>query len=556
MRENMRRSHRFGLILLVALILFFEPSATLHHFDLASAAVPASPPSRGNADFITAAQLRDYLSFIAADELEGRDTPSRGLNIAAKFIATHLSRWGLKPVGDDGTFFQRLELRHTTIDPALTSAEINDERFSFGEDFLAQPNAGTASGTMVYVGQCWMVKAKNLMPADSVDLKDKLLVTHSGLPKGVSYYDLTGKKGDAWDSPTGYAQKRGAKGVIMIPSFQNLATWEQNRQKAVAQGEISVEQFQITEGSPLPVITASPRMLAALFQGEQQNATTIFNRGAAGEPLEPFDLSANKKVSFTVAVKSEPATTQNVVAVLEGGDRALKNEYVAIGAHYDHVGVGKAVAGDSIYNGADDDGSGTVAVLAMAEAFASGQRPKRSILLVWHTGEEQGLWGSKYITAHPVIPLNQIIAQLNIDMIGRSQQESNSHADNEELSGPNEIYVIGSTMMSTELGVLSEKVNKSYLNLDFNYKYDDLKDPNQFFYRSDHFNYAQKGVPIIFYFDGLHQDYHQPSDSVEKIDFQKMEKVTRTIYATAWELANLAKRPAVDKALPSQLTAH
>jgi Zn-dependent M28 family amino/carboxypeptidase len=293
-----------------------------------------------------------------------------------------------------------------------------------------------------------------------------------------------------------------------------------------------------------------------LFQGEQQNATTIFNRGAAGEPLEPFDLSANKKVSFTVAVKSEPATTQNVVAVLEGGDRALKNEYVAIGAHYDHVGVGKAVAGDSIYNGADDDGSGTVAVLAMAEAFASGQRPKRSILLVWHTGEEQGLWGSKYITAHPVIPLNQIIAQLNIDMIGRSQQESNSHADNEELSGPNEIYVIGSTMMSTELGVLSEKVNKSYLNLDFNYKYDDLKDPNQFFYRSDHFNYAQKGVPIIFYFDGLHQDYHQPSDSVEKIDFQKMEKVTRTIYATAWELANLAKRPAVDKALPSQLTAH
>jgi Zn-dependent M28 family amino/carboxypeptidase len=233
----------------------------------------------------------------------------------------------------------------------------------------------------------------------------------------------------------------------------------------------------------------------------------------------------------------------------------LKNEYVAIGAHYDHVGIGRAVAGDSIYNGADDDGSGTVAVLAIAEAFARGPRPKRSILFVWHAGEEHGLWGSRYITEYPVVPLDRIIAQLNIDMIGRSKNEGDTNPARRELSGPHEIYMIGSKLMSTELGALSETVNKSYLNLTFNYKYDDPGDPNRFFFRSDHYNYAQKGIPIIFYFDGLHEDYHRPSDSFEKIDYQKLERVTRTIYATAWELANRAKRPAVNKPLPAALTA-
>src|SRR5262249_52964470 len=155
-----------------------------------------------------------------------------------------------------------------------------------------------------------------------------------------------------------------------------------------------------------------------------------------------------------------------------GSDPALKNEYVAIGAHYDHVGVGRPVNGDAIYNGADDDGSGTVSVLAMAEAFVRGPRPKRSILFVWHAGAEKGVWGSRYINEFPVVPLNQIITQLNIDMIGRSKKAGDTNPANRELTGPNEIYVIGSKMMSTDLGALSEAVNKSYLNLDFNYKYD------------------------------------------------------------------------------------
>lgn len=298
-------------------------------------------------------------------------------------------------------------------------------------------------------------------------------------------------------------------------------------------------------------------MIKAIFEGEKLDVAKVLQDPTAVG--ESFALSPSKQMSFTVTVAPDTIYTQNVVGVLEGTDPVLKNEYVAMGAHYDHVGNSistncRPIDGDTICNGADDDGSGTTAILAMAEAFSHGARPKRSLLFVWHCGEEKSLWGSAYINEFPIIPLNQIITQLNIDMIGRSKKEGDTNPRNKELSGPNEIYVIGSKMMSTELGELSERINNSYLKLNFNYKYDDPRDPNRFFFRSDHFNYAQKGIPIIFYFDGEHEDYHRPTDSPDKIDYQKMEKVTRTVYVTAWELANnIAKRPTVDKQLPTEL---
>ena len=191
----------------------------------------------------------------------------------------------------------------------------------------------------------------------------------------------------------------------------------------------------------------------------------------------------------------------------------------------------------------------------MAEAVSHAKpRPKRSVLFVWHCGEEKGLWGSRYFTDYPTVPLDKIVTQLNIDMIGRSKQAGDTNARNTSLSGPDSVYVIGSKMMSTELGELSESVNKSFLNLQFDYKYDDPNDTNRFFFRSDHYNYARKGVPIIFYFDGVHEDYHRPGDEPQKIDYVKMEKVTRTVYMTMWEIANRPQRPKVDKKLPAQLT--
>jgi Zn-dependent M28 family amino/carboxypeptidase len=190
----------------------------------------------------------------------------------------------------------------------------------------------------------------------------------------------------------------------------------------------------------------------------------------------------------------------------------------------------------------------------MAEAFSKGPRPKRSILFVWHTGEEKGLWGSEYFTRYPTVPLKQVVAQLNIDMIGRSRQPGDAKPANRMLTGPDEIYVIGSRMMSTELGELTEAVNRAYLNLDFNFHYDKPGDPERLFTRSDHYNYARKGVPIVFFFDGVHEDYHKPSDSPDKIDYEKMTKVTRTVFLLASELANAPRRPAVDKPLHAATT--
>jgi hypothetical protein len=513
--------------------------------DVSAAALP-----RGGADNITVAQLKDYLTIIASDEMEGRGTPSRGLDAAAKYIATNLTRWGLKPAGDDGTYFQRITLKQTKIDPEKTRVEINGQSFRCGDDFLAQMIPATVSGPLVYVSHGLIIKSKNINAYQGIDVKDKIVVVSGGLPKGITNNDLVGIQGEDWDSAITYAQRNGAKGVIIVPSFQTLAFWDLNKKYGLEIGRTVVEKFEKPGGAPIPVITASVKMMLPLFFAEKNSPANIFNKAAAGEYVESFEFNSSKKVSFTVAIKTEQVLTQNVVAVLEGSDPILKNEYVALGAHYDHEGIGTPVNGDSIFNGADDDGSGTVAIMAMAEVMARNAHPKRSVLFVWHCGEEKGLWGSRYFVQNPTVPLDKIVAQFNIDMIGRSKKEEDTNPANQDLSGPNEIYVIGSKLMSAELGEISESVNRSYLNIAFNYRYDDPNDPNKYFYRSDHYSYAQKGIPIIFYFNGSHEDYHKRTDSVDKIDFQKMEKVSRTIYATVWEVSNLSTRPRVDKKVP------
>ncbi len=523
-------------------------------------AAAAAPAAHGNADFITEAQLKNYLYFIASDEMAGRNTPSKELDLTAKFLAMNLSRWGLRPAGDDGTFFQHITLKRSAVDPAQTRAELSGQPFSFGEDFYASPLAGTASGKLVFAGHGWVIKAKNINAYQTADgelnVKDKIVVVYSGaIPQGVNRGELARMPASDRINPMEYALSHGARGMITIPFPTQLKSWQQ-RIQAVSQ--FSRWMVDNPAQQALPAITASEKMVRALFAGEKMDGDAILQKAAKGEFNDAFELSAAKQASFTVALKSETTKTQNVVAILEGSDATLKNEYVAIGAHYDHVGNSpqtgcSPVNGDTICNGADDDGSGTTAVLALAEAFSHGPRPKRSLLFVWHCGEEKGLWGSEYFTDHPTVPLNQIIAQLNIDMIGRSRKPGDDTAANSGLTGPHEIYVIGSKMMSTELGHLSEAVNNNFLKLAFNYKYDDPNDPQRLFYRSDHYNYARKGIPIIFYFDGIHEDYHRPGDEPQKIDYEKMMKVTRTVYATAWALGNAAQRPAVDKQLPAAL---
>ena len=508
---------------------------------------------------INVEQMRAYLSFIASDEMEGRDTPSRGLDTTAKFLALNLSRWGFKPAGDEGTFFQKMALRRDAIDGAKTSAEIDGQKFSFGEDFVPNTVQATLQGPLVFAGNGWVIKSKNLNPYEGVDVKGKIIVVMGqpfpGFPRGVTRADLAGRQGTDWSSPTNYAQQHGAKGVLVIADPQTLQNWEQLRARAAQGGRLTVEKFTTQQSAPtVSNVLMSMNMANALLKGEKLDAAALASKLSAGEALPTFELSSGKNVKINITVKNERPMTQNVVAVWEGSDPNLKNEYVAVGAHYDHVGICAPGSADQICNGADDDGSGTTAMLAMAEALARAkQRPKRSVLFVWHAGEEKGLWGSRYFAENPTVPLDKIVTQLNMDMIGRSKKDGDTNSRNQSLSGPNTVYVIGSKMMSTELGELSERVNASYLNMQLDYRYDDPADPNRFFFRSDHINYARKGIPIIFYFDGVHEDYHRPGDEPQKIDYEKLQRITRTVYVTLWEIAIRPARPKVDKQLPANV---
>ena len=507
---------------------------------------------------ITANQIRDYLTFIASDEMEGRDTPSRGLDLAAKFLATHLARWGFKPAGDEGSFFQRIDLRRDRADGGQTKVEYFGRTLTAGTDFLPAGGSGNVSGGLVFAGNGWLVKSKDIDAYKGIDPTGKIAVifgSPNSLPRGIARAEL-GKQGEQYMNPSDYARSKGVVGLVYVADFQYLANWQRNRRLVMERGSTVVAKFSPQGSSPLPAIVVSPEIANSIFAGERQTATGIFNASYGTAQPTPFVMNEQKKITMNVTSNTEIVPTQNVIAVWEGSDPVLKSEYVALGAHYDHVGSGcPPVGNDTICNGADDDGSGTTALLGMAEALAKAPaRPKRSILFVWHAGEEKGLWGSRYFTEFPTVPLNQIVAQVNLDMIGRSKKEGDTNPRNRELTGPDSIYLIGSTMMSTELGELVNTVNKSYLNLNYDTKYDDPADPNRFFFRSDHYNYARKGIPIIFYFDGVHEDYHRPGDTADKIDYQKMEKVTRTIYMTTWEIANRPTRLKVDKPLPAQLS--
>ena len=454
------------------------------------------------ANVISADTLKDYLSFIAADALQGRDTPSPGLDAAANFIAFNLKQWGAKPGGDNGTFFQNIPLEQQGYDRNNCTVSAGDIKLSMERDFIMFGGGSTRiSGSMISVTKKlpqYDVRGKIVL------VSSNLISEQEALLKGGALAVIIGSEysGDAW---------RG---------FMN-----------------GVRQFA---GGFRPVVPSLPSSGPAV-----PPSLTM-----SGDGFKKLLSTTDEKVQIVIVATKETAMTRNVVAIAEGSDPKLKSEFVAMGAHYDHIGMDPTLKGDQIYNGADDDGSGTVSILNISKAFlTSSARPKRSILFVWHCGEEKGLWGSDYFNNHLTVPKGSIVAQLNIDMVGRSRKAGDTNPLNKSLTGPNAIYVIGTTMMSTRLGEIVHGVNGKYLNLDYDKRYDDPKDPNQFFYRSDHYNYARNGIPICFWFDGEHEDYHRVGDEVSKIDFIKMEKVARTVYLTGVTVANEPTRPAVDKKL-------
>jgi hypothetical protein len=540
-------------------ILLFS-AFVLNSTALAQVKVSLTPAERKIAEGVTADQMRSYLYFVASDEMEGRDTPSRGLDTTAKFMGMNLQRWGFKPAGDDGTFYQKIELVRYRVNPSATAAAINGQTLTWGTDYLANPTAGSVSNSqMVFAGDGWLVKARNREPLAGLDVKGKVVVIYSqGGPRGMTFQQLqaSGKQGVDWMDPVSYAKQAGAIGLINLATPATVNTWDRIRRQREVGGGYSIPKLRETQPVTLPVVSLSQKSSEALMAGEQMDMAAVAKGFSGSDPIASFALSSAKTTTFSVTAEEDHAKTQNVVGLWEGSDPTLKNEMVAIGAHYDHVGMRPDANGpDKIWNGADDDGSGTVAVLSIAEALAKApNRPKRSVLFVWHCGEEKGLWGSEYFNKFPTVDIKHVIAQLNIDMIGRSKAPGDTNARNKDLTDANSIYVIGKDMMSSTLGSIVDGVNSSYLKLGYDTRYDDPKDTNRFFFRSDHFNYALNGIPIAFWFDGVHEDYHGAGDEPQKIDYDKMEKVACTIMLTLLELTDLKDRPKIDKQLPPELS--
>jgi len=615
----------------------------------------------GNSDVITQDELMVYDYFLASDQLEGRNTPSRGYDTAALYVASHLKEWGLKPGGSTtGTngplqpYMIPIELVTSQLDAAgmklsmtmpaptargggrggagggggggrggaVAAAPTGPRSYEYTKGWTigagggggfgggggrggggAEP-ADIAGAPMVFVGNGYVINKTNTNPYQGINVRGKVMVV-AGTPielvqaqqaaaaaaaaargaaggaaagggrggaRGPAANPL-GVEGTDFMTPLGYAVKNGALGIIMIPSFQQLSAMA-NPPAARGVGPngpaYQVLKFQPARPATVPTITAGIELTNDLFQNEKLSATQVFDGAAANTKLDSFDLNAEKKLTLHIAATTDHNHTEDVIGILEGSDPILKNEYVVISGHLDHLGLSAPDAnGDTVFNGADDDGSGSTAILAVARAYAEGAakgiRPKRTMIFLWVTGEEKGLWGSQYFNQFPPIDITKVVADLNMDMIGRTKTPGYVDPPQYKLVDPNEIFVVGPNISSDDLEKMMETVNNGYQKMVINHFYDTTApdathdnlgpQPNgqRIFYRSDHYNFAKNGIPIAFFTTGLHPDYHRLTDSPEKLDYKEMQAVSKTVAALGWVLANTATPPKLNAKLPDQL---
>lgn len=470
---------------------------------------------------IDANDLRAHLTFLSSDELEGRETSFRGQKVAAQYIASWFSRLKLKPVGPNGSWFQPFELDVTRPDPSSSIELAGDSKrtFTFGKDFLTTSMLDTTiAGTPVFVGFADSYRT----PEDEAGLEGKIVVLLAG-------YRTPEDASAPRSRRAMFRAFRTAAAVIVILDEQGSTIEELRRTFAstLEKGSFALKGAP-RRASSAPSVFAAPDLGAALLARTGKTLDTYRTALKADSTFHPLTLRTQAVLNFKTV--HETKTSENVAGLLEGSDPRLKDEIVVLSAHYDHVGVHPATG--EIYNGADDDGSGTSMILELAEAFVTNpKKPARSILFMTVAGEEKGLLGSSYYTSHPLLPLEKTIANINMDMIGRIDEK---HAETDPY-----VYVIGSDKISTQLDSLLQAANRATVRLALDYEYNDDNDPNQFYRRSDHYNFARNGVPIIFFFTGIHADYHRPTDTIEKIEFDRMVRIGQLMYATTWKVAHM-----------------
>lgn len=497
---------------------------------------------------------------------------------------------------------------------APATAQLATTDFEYGKDWTYGGGGGggrggggvpsstlDVSGNLVFAGNGYVINKTNTNPYDGLNVSGKIVVV-AGIPPEFAAAQAQaaaaggrggGGRGAAQNplgvnctdylTPEEAAAKNGATAVITVATYQQLTAMANPNAAGAGRGAaVNGPPFQVTKFAANPPCPAVPNVTAgmaltnAIFQGEKMPAADVFYRAGSNTKIDSFELTADKKVGLHVSVHSENGHGENVVAMLEGSDPVLKNEYVVMSAHLDHIGLTATPLpdGHNVNNGADDDGSGSTGLLGIAHVYAEGaakgMRPKRSIIFLWNGGEERGLWGSQYFNMFPPIDLTKVVADLNMDMIGRTKNPSSVDPDPSHfLVEKGEMLIVGPNISSNDLEKTLETVNNSYEKLKINHFYDvtvpddldgghDNKGPNmatgqRIFYRSDHYNFAKNGIPIAFFTIGLHVDYHRPTDTPEKIDYEEIQKISKTVAAVGWVLANQQGRPALNAKLPDAL---
>lgn len=494
-------------------------------------------PSSQFAETITPQDLKKHLSVLASDEYEGRETARKGQKMAAMYIEEHFRSLGLKPMGTESGFQQSFPVKITH--PEGVSIKIGGEEITRFEDyynFFNGENGSYVDEEILYLG--YGINEPTYNDYEGVDVKGKIILVSSGEPKHKGEYWIGGKEMPTpwsydWRAKSETASLKGVKAMFVIdPKFDRTVG---KMKQVMDKQKFEVPGLEYTEaGIPIFYVTRTEADAMLKAGGFKKNTTWLEKK--IQKKKKPINAKALVKVEINVNRKIEELTSENVIGVIEGTDK--KDELLVLSAHYDHLGI----RGEDVFNGADDDGSGTVTLLEIAEAFTeakkAGKGPRRSIMFLSVSGEEKGLFGSAWYTQNPTVSLSSTVANLNIDMIGRTDL---NHVDDS-----NYVYVIGADKLSTELHEINEKANTDFTNLNLDYKYNDENDPNRFYYRSDHYNFAKNGIPVIFYFTGTHKDYHKPTDTFDKIMYGKTSTIGKLVFHTAWELANREDRIKVD----------
>ncbi|CAN5513355.1 M20/M25/M40 family metallo-hydrolase [soil metagenome] len=494
---------------------------------------PLPVPAIDASGDISADELRRDLFAFADDSMRGRETGTPDADRAATYLTKRLERLGLEPAGDS-LFLQRVPLQRESFARSSRIA-VNENGHAtilrIGTDVVPVVNLGPgvpptrsrADGQVVFAGYVLRTKSSRRDDLANLDLEGKVVVVVNGAPAGTDSATRA-----IMESETAISERlalilpRRPAAVIIMLTGSGKTTFAE----AAPQLEHSVTARSRTVDVP-EVERPLPMILLADLR--------------VGSSLLPAHWPSDDQPqvlpgrTFSAHVEQErvPINAFNVVAIVRGSDPTLSRTFVAYGAHYDHIGVVAPVAGDSIANGADDDGSGSVALLAIARSVQLS-RPKRSTLFVWHVGEEKGLLGSAWFVQHPPVPIDSIVAQLNADMIGRNAASL--------------LYLVGPGAapngQSRRLGVIVDSVNAAQpVPFVINREWDSATHPEHIYERSDHFNYARKGIPIAFFTTGMHVDYHQPGDAPSRIDYGKLARVARLMRDVGLAVANDARRP-------------